>query len=165
MSLCHDLIEQAEHLARRELKKPRQASLRRAVSTVYYALFHMLIDDAVPKLIPNAPDLLRVQARRAFTHADMRNACEQLTKSSNAFARLLARPVEAELQTVAEAFVELQFHRHAADYDLAQVFDRIKVLGIIGQARAAATAWNMVRNTPNANVFLAALLLNSRWNR
>ena len=165
MSLYHDLIEQAEHLAKRELKKPRQASLRRAVSAAYYALFHMLTDDAVLKLIPNTPSLLRVQAQRAFTHGDMRNACEQFAKSSNTFTRLLVQPVEPELQTVAEAFVELQFHRHAADYDLTQIFDRIEVLGIIGQAKAAVTAWNKVRNAPNANVFLAALLLNSRWNR
>lgn len=165
MSLYHDLIEQAEHLANRELKKPRQASLRRAVSTAYYALFHMLIDEAVLKLIPNVPNLLRVQAQRAFTHAEMRSACEQLMKSSNAFARLLVRPVEPELQTVAEAFVELQFHRHAADYDSTQVFDRTRVLAIIGQARDAANAWYRIRNAPNANVFLAALLLNSRWNR
>jgi hypothetical protein len=155
VSLCLDLIEQAEHLAKRELKKPRQASLRRAVSTAYYALFHMLIDEAVLRLIPSAPDLLRVQAQRAFSHRDMRNACEQFTKSSNPFARLLVRPVESELQ----------FRRHAADYDLTQIFDRMEVLGIIGRASAAVAAWSRVRNTPNANVFLAALLLNSRWNR
>jgi uncharacterized protein (UPF0332 family) len=165
VSLYHDLIEQAEHLARRELKKPRQASLRRAVSAAYYALFHMLTDDAVLKLIPNAPDLLRVQAQRAFTHSDMRNACEQFTKSSNTFARLLVRPVESELQTVAQAFVELQFRRHTADYDLTQIFDRMEVLGIVDRAKAAVAAWSRVRNTPNANVFLTALLLNTRWNR
>jgi uncharacterized protein (UPF0332 family) len=165
VSLCLDLIEQAEHLATRELKKPRQASLRRAVSAAYYALFHMLIDDAVLKLIPIAPDLLRVQAQRAFTHRDMRNACEQFTKPSNPIARLLVRPVESELQTVAETFVELQFRRHSADYDLTQIFDRMEVLGIIGRARDAIITWNRVRNTPNANVFLAALLLNNRWNR
>jgi hypothetical protein len=155
VSLHNDLIEQAEHLAKRELKKPRQASLRRAVSTAYYAPFHMLTDDAVLKVIPNTPDGLRVQAQRAFTHGEMRNACEQLTKSSNIFARLL----------VAEAFVELQIYRHRADYELTQVFDRIKVLGIIARANSAISAWNRVRNTPNANVFLTALLINSRWNR
>jgi uncharacterized protein (UPF0332 family) len=165
VSLHHDLIEQAEHLAKRELKKPRQASLRRAVSTAYYALFHMLTDDAVLKLIPNTPDGLRVQAQRAFTHGEMRNACEQFTKSSNIFARLLVRPVETQLQTVAEAFVELQIYRHRADYELTQIFDRIKVLGIIARANSAISAWDRVRNTPNANVFLTALLINSRWNR
>src|SRR5580658_8841910 len=46
MVLASDLLEQAYHLARREPKRPRQASLRRAVSTSYYALFHLLISEA-----------------------------------------------------------------------------------------------------------------------
>jgi hypothetical protein len=40
------LLEQAKHLANREKKRPRQASLRRAVSTAYYALFQLLIHEA-----------------------------------------------------------------------------------------------------------------------
>ena len=41
MSFPNDLLEQARHLANREPKRPKQASLRRAVSTAYYALFHL----------------------------------------------------------------------------------------------------------------------------
>jgi hypothetical protein len=36
----------AYHLAKREPKRPRGASLRRAVSTSYYALFHLSICEA-----------------------------------------------------------------------------------------------------------------------
>ena len=165
MSLHQDLLEQAEHLATLEPKRPRQASLRRAVSSAYYAIFHMLANDAAVKLVPNTPELLRLQAQRAFAHAEMRNACEQFAKSSTSIFRLLIPPIEAELQSVAEAFVELQHQRHTADYDLSQQFNRIAVLEIIGLAKTAMSDWNKVRNQPNANVFLAALLLNSRWNR
>ncbi len=42
MPLAQDLLEQARHLANREPKRPKQASLRRAVSRAYYALFHLL---------------------------------------------------------------------------------------------------------------------------
>jgi hypothetical protein len=42
MPFPNDLLEQARHLANREPKRPKQASLRRAVSTAYYALFHLL---------------------------------------------------------------------------------------------------------------------------
>jgi uncharacterized protein (UPF0332 family) len=45
-SFADDLLQQAYHLARKERLNPRQASLRRAVSTAYYALFHLLIDEA-----------------------------------------------------------------------------------------------------------------------
>jgi uncharacterized protein (UPF0332 family) len=165
MSLYRDLIEQAQHLATRERGKPRQASLRRAVSAAYYALFHLLANESTLRLIPNSPERLRAQAQRAFNHGEMKNACEQIAKSSNVLLGLVVLPLEAELKTVAEVFVELQQQRHSADYDLSQSFSRIKVLGIVAKANLAISAWTRVRNTPNANVFLAALLLNSRWNR
>ncbi len=41
-----DLLEQAERLAMLEIKKPKQASLRRAISAAYYAMFHLLVDEA-----------------------------------------------------------------------------------------------------------------------
>lgn len=47
MAFAEDLLVQACNLARRERTKPKQASLRRAVSTAYYAPFHLLIKDAV----------------------------------------------------------------------------------------------------------------------
>jgi uncharacterized protein (UPF0332 family) len=40
VALHDDLLAQAEHLARVDKKKPKQANLRRAVSAAYYALFH-----------------------------------------------------------------------------------------------------------------------------
>jgi hypothetical protein len=46
MSYADQLLEQARHLAHRERKRPRQASLMRAVSTAYYAFFRLLISEA-----------------------------------------------------------------------------------------------------------------------
>src|SRR5207237_8369588 len=37
-----DLLELADHLARREPRRPKQVSLRRAISSAYYAVFHAL---------------------------------------------------------------------------------------------------------------------------
>jgi hypothetical protein len=44
MPFADDLLEQAYDLANKEPTNPKQASLRRAVSTAYYAQFHLLID-------------------------------------------------------------------------------------------------------------------------
>jgi uncharacterized protein (UPF0332 family) len=165
VSLHSDLIEQAEYLAKREPTKPRQASLRRAISTAYYALFHMLIGDGVLKLVPSSPDSLRDRAQRAFTHGEMRSACEVFSKSPKAYSHLLVPPLEPELQTIATVFVRLQQKRHAADYDLSQSLDRVTVLEAITLAKGAMADWSKVRNIPNSNVFLAALLLHTRWNR
>ena len=41
-----DLLDQAVSLAKLDAKKPKQANLRRAVSSTYYALFHLLVDEA-----------------------------------------------------------------------------------------------------------------------
>jgi hypothetical protein len=46
MALPEDLLEQAQHLVSGERTRPRQASLRRALSTAYYSLFHLLISEA-----------------------------------------------------------------------------------------------------------------------
>jgi len=51
MSLPHDLLAQARLLATKEPRRPKDASLRRAVSTAYYALFHLLTDEASRFLI------------------------------------------------------------------------------------------------------------------
>jgi len=41
-----DLLEQAVRLAKLDAKKPKQANLRRAISSAYYAVFHLLVDEA-----------------------------------------------------------------------------------------------------------------------
>jgi hypothetical protein len=47
MPFANELLKDAYHLAQRGGKNPTQASLRRAVSNAYYALFHLLINDFV----------------------------------------------------------------------------------------------------------------------
>jgi hypothetical protein len=71
VSLHRDLLEQAGHLAKREPKKPRQASLRRAISAAYYALFHLLVDQAGRLMVSGSQRIdLRYRLQRAFRHAD-----------------------------------------------------------------------------------------------
>jgi hypothetical protein len=46
-----------------------------------------------------------------------------------------------------------------------QTFDRIQVVNYVDQARVAIAKWKTIKNKPNANVFLAALLVHNRWNK
>ena len=172
MSLHSDLLEQARHLANREPKNPRQASLRRAVSSAYYALFHLLVSEATLRLIPNDPAGLRFQSGRAFDHGNMKNACKSFANQNivdpnnqNNIIHLIAIPLEPELISVAAAFVDLQEARHRADYNLSLPFERVAVLQKIDLVQQAMADWSTIRNNPNAKVFLAALLLQHRWNR
>ena len=165
MALPHDLLDLADHLARREPRRPRQASLRRAVSSAYYGLFHLLIDAASRQLAPSRPIELRAKIGRAFNHRDMQGVCRQFSSGSPADATrgLIAYPIEPELILVARAFVQLQEARHEADYNLSVRLDRFAALQKIAFAREAFEAWRGVRSLPNAAVFLTALLLQARW--
>ena len=46
MDFAQELLELAKGLADLHPEKAHQASLRRAVSTAYYAIFHLLISEA-----------------------------------------------------------------------------------------------------------------------
>jgi hypothetical protein len=163
VTLHHDLLEQAGRLAVQEPKKPRQASLRRAASSAYYALFHMLLHEATQLLIPGRPATLRQRSSRAFTHGEMRSVCALFAKPNGGVKDLTEAPLELELTEIAAAFVQRQEARRQADYDLVEVFNRFQLLEYVALARQAMSKWQAVKNSPNANVFLTALLLHNRW--
>jgi uncharacterized protein (UPF0332 family) len=164
MRLHDELLDQARHLATREPKKPKQASLRRAISSAYYALFHLLLYEATHLLFPSTPAGLRERASRAFSHGEAKSVCESWAKG-NGVDGLTADPIESGLRDVAAALVDLQELRHKADYDLTEAFDRYEVLVAIKKVENAIVSWKQVRAASNAKVFLSALLLHGRWNK
>jgi hypothetical protein len=168
VSLATDLLEQAVHLADRERGRPRQASLRRAVSTAYYSLFHLILDDASRYLV--ASSRLRPMVVRSFDHRALRSAADALVQiSASAQAKSKLRPhfdlpIAADLLTVCAAFGALQDKRHDADYNIDAKFTRGATMGLVGEAVGAHAAWLRVRSTHNAHAFvlLAANLLKER---
>jgi uncharacterized protein (UPF0332 family) len=178
LAFHHDLLEQAEHLAAREPKRPKQASLRRAVSAAYYALFHLLVADGARFLSPTQPRGLTLRIRRAFNHGDMRNVCKGFVKANVAAGRgrlsdgvpdatrvLLTFPLEPDLVKVLEAFVDLQEARHQADYDPTKTWNRLGAETHVAAARNAFASWQAIRRNSNTSVFVAALLMQRQWGR
>lgn len=165
MSLASDLLEQAEHLARREPRRPRQASLRRAISTAYYALFHLLIEEATGALV--ARPELRARFARAFEHGEMRGASAAFANPQPARLMTLTggAAVPQGVQDVAAAFVELQEARHEADYNVDRTFTRLDSTNLVAQAARAFVTWGTIRSDPVARTYLAALLLWKKWSR
>lgn len=159
MSLPRELLETAQYLARRKADRQTPADLRRAVSTAYYALFHLLVGDAVGRMTTDEGD--RADLARGFEHRDMKKACHGVLAQSLPFPLplLLGLPLGPELPSVATAFVKLQDERHLADYDLGRTFQREEVRDIVGSAASAFQAWDAVRTTPAAQAFLALLFL------
>ena len=162
MSLPHDLLAQATLLATKEARRPKQASLRRSVSACYYALFHLLVHDAVRRFVGgNNRDALRNCLARAFDHGVMRRVAHQFAAahiSPRLSPGLNGLPLQHQIRNVSETFVDLQQCRHEADYDMGRRFTRVEVLDLIGNAERAFAEWREVRHSLQADTFLVGLL-------
>jgi uncharacterized protein (UPF0332 family) len=165
MAFAEDLLEQANHLANRERQKPRQASLRRAVSTAYYALFHLLIHEATKnwKRAEQRPLLAR-----GFEHGRMKSACDKKQKELVDFIKSVPAPPPADiamaqhLHTVVTTFIQAQQQRHTADYDSSKQWTRTEVLTLVGAVSRAFQSWRAIRNQNLAQDYLVYLLVKDR---
>ena len=172
MSLGTDLLEQARHLVSRERRKPKQASLRRAISSSYYALFHTLIEEAARLVLPaNQSSGARSRVGRTFGHAEMKKVSQAFAtpsaKPSSAIEKLVAAapPIPTDMITVANAFIELQEARHEADYNTARHYTRQEARTFVQTADAAIQSLRRVRTDPVARTYLVALLIWKKWDR
>lgn len=82
-----------------------------------------------------------------------------------AWRTLLAFPLDNRLIEVARIFVILQEARYSADYDSLASFKQSEVLALHVRATEAHATWTAIRNTPNATVFLTAILLGDKFGR
>lgn len=164
MALHDDLLAQADALAHAEIGKPKQASLRRAVSAAYYAVFHLLVDQSSRFLIAGKRDALRQQLARCYDHGQMRKAAQVFAAPSatSPWRSILSSPPSAPLVDVASAFIGLQEARHDADYDLSRTFARTEAEALIARTHTAFKSWEAIAGTDEANAFLVALLVRGR---
>ena len=153
MPFADDLLEQAHHLATREEGEPKQASLRRAVSTAYYALFHLLIDEAVSQW---SVERQRSILARTFDHGKMKSICEDHLKSFYSSGQLSSG---VQLKNVAQTFVQLQEQRHTADYDNAFIWSKTNAIGAIDTVSRAFGDWRAIRDQDAAQDYLLQLFL------
>ena len=171
MSLASDLLDQAEMLVTREPENPKQASLRRAVSAAYYALFHLLAEAAARQLAGlcgrgDAGTISRVT--RAFSHIDMKKVSDQFGASTLPVA--LQRPNEqyrcpVDLKLVAGAFGSLYQARMEADYNTGEPVTRAEAQKQIEKAKDAFASWERVKDTSDARTYLACFSLWESWNK
>ena len=165
-----DLVAQARMLARCEPRRPKQATLRRAVSTAYYGLFHFLIEESTALLFGagQGSGAFRQLAARAFIHGKMKSVCTEFVKSNPQAVHHLLQPFWARLgiannqqaRLVAQTFIDLQDDRHTADYDLSVSFLRQDALNAATRAEAAVNAWRQLRAvSPEVGRLLAMALI------
>ena len=110
--------------------RPRQAMLKRAVSTTYYAMFHALCESNANALIGMAPTgedvVLWTQTYRALDHRPAKDRLLSFRQQSST----------PEIRNFASAFGTLQEQRLAADYNPRSVFTRSRVVRSIVRAEA-----------------------------
>ena len=154
-----DQLENAELLARLG-RKPRQAALRRAVSTSYYALFQALCEMTARNLVGwKTPWDAFTPVFRSIDHARARAV---LGASRD------PHPLGDKVKSIGNAFKELQDAREWADYNPEPHFDRQRVqnglnftraeaLRLVGVARDAVELLNALDDGTQKK--LAALLI------
>ncbi len=158
-----DLLDQADRLAMLDTKRPRQANLRRAISSTYYALFHLLVDEACRVQIgahhSQAP--FRHVLGRAFAHGVMKDACKSFgggtLKKSVSQGLPASFSIPPEIRGLAEVFVDLQEKRHLADYDLTVRFNRSDILYLIGFVTGRIHLFKQLPSSEEKRLFLACL--------
>ncbi len=157
----HQLLAHAGRLARSRNRDSQQADFRRAVSAAYYALFHLLTQDAAGRLTRRED--LRPLVARKFDHGQVKQTCVQFARwqkpPDSPFGRAVPF-VPDDLRTVADTLQELQAARHRADYDprAEADFDRGAAFEWVDLGRTAFDAWERVRTDPAAEAFLLAML-------
>ena len=162
-----DLIDLARKIAELDPRKPRQANLRRAVSTAYYAVFHYLVDEVCCAQIgtQNSQKEYRHALARAFAHTSMKDACTGFAGGTLKAAIVKGFPRDAngkypipiEIQDIAGTFVELQQKRYQADYDLSERFRKLEVLTLIDQANTHVKKFRNLPVSDTRKFFLACL--------
>ena len=124
-----------------------------AVSTAYYALFHLLIDEAVGNW-----SVIRQRSilARMFDHGKMKRICEDHV---NQFFSSGSPAAGLRLMKVAQTFAMLQQMRHTADYDNAFNWERTNTISQIDLVAEAFKDWRAIRETEEAQDYLLTMFL------
>lgn len=151
--MIHDeLFELAEHLARRETRRPKQISLRQAVANAYYGVFHALAALCVRELVGWSQSWEAITpVYRALDHSSARRVFER-DRNGATYGQ--------EIASLGRIFIDLQQSRYVADYDPQPFWQsRQEVLVLIDRARQAVEA---VRIVPSEKRLLLAVHLLAR---
>jgi uncharacterized protein (UPF0332 family) len=156
------LFEQAERLTSLRPGRPREADVRRAISTAYYGLFHPILTEAADLYVGSTN---RNTGRyglvyRSVNHDWLRDLCREVQKPTLTNRFKPYAPSNGFGPNIAEfaiAACELQQKRHAADYNVMIRMDRSDAAVAIKTARAALVRFN--KATESSRVAFLSLLL------
>ena len=135
--------------------RPRQAMLRRAISTAYYAMFHALCQSNADTLVGDAAMASNAELWvRTYRALDHRPARDRLNSYTSAGAPALSN--------FASRFGTLQSQRHDADYNPRRTFSRSQVISMIDRAETATQAFYNMPAPQRRTLAVHLLLSRSR---
>ncbi|MBX9843678.1 MAG: hypothetical protein K2Z80_17905 [Xanthobacteraceae bacterium] len=161
------LLEQADRLIQPAVGgAPRQADLRRAISSAYYAIFHAVVteaaDDFAGKTQRHTPRYALLY--RSIDHRTLRNLSEDVAKSNLPTRYGKYEPAGGfgpDMKALATAVVDLQERRHAADYDPLFRVQMSDAILAVATARTALTRFRSA-NRARRKAFLSLLVFTPR---
>jgi len=143
-----DLVDIAQRLATLEEGKPRRTSLRRAISSAYYGLFHALAALCANQLVGYSKHWdFYGPIYRTLDHGKAKDVLRRISNSRG-----------STIAFIGQTFILLQERRHTADYDPAPFpFGRAETIDLIEQARQAIAQIGTL--TDDKPLFLATQLI------
>jgi uncharacterized protein (UPF0332 family) len=162
------LLDQAERLIATTAAggAPRQADLRRAVSAVYYGVFHAILTAATDVFVGKTHrDSARYElVYRSVSHSALSDVCREVVKTTLPAKYLKYQPrggFGPELQAVAAAVIDLQQKRHLADYDPLYRVRTSEVESAIRIGREALSRFNSA-SAERRNAFVSLVVFTPR---
>lgn len=150
------LLESARQVVNEPARgRPHQTMLRRAVSNLYYALFHEVCKQAADLHVGATPATRRSEryalVYRMPEHGRMKSLLRTMQAQTSA---------SAHAQHVASVFVNLQEARHLADYDPRARFRRAEVAFFATDVDLALTA--LRESFPDKEILLTRVIARER---
>lgn len=148
-----ELLTLARNLVDRNPGAQIEGDLRRAISTAYYAVFHLLITAAMSNIVKDVA--FRPRLGRMFQHGQMKTFCTEYLARKN--------PDKAtnELRLIADAFRELHVAREEAEYDGSVTVEHAYAASKVKHAEAAFNAWLTAEGQPTTTDFFQDLFIKS----
>lgn len=152
MGLADELLQDAHFLAETGIADQRKSLMRRSISTAYYAVFHLFVEDFVEHW--EFPDQ-RARLGRMFSHGAMRTGFAPKVKGNPTL-------LERELIDVIDSFAQLQRDRQRADYDSGWSLVETDVQTSITLADGVFAKWRKIQSEDIARHHLLSMF-GAKW--
>jgi uncharacterized protein (UPF0332 family) len=154
MGYSADLLSLSDDLVASGAGRPRQANLRRAISSAYYAAFYVFCERAVGSVLTQSDSKGKLGRRlqRTIEHARAVEAAKCFANSNQRTGKIGAllganATRSKDLSDFCKNFVYLYEARHLADYDFSKQVSRADARMAVQRASAAVAALSRVADT------------------